>query len=79
MSSCCVALSLKNPMCVTHSHLALPLQLLEEVVRLELFLLLLVRQHAGDLEVDPRYLVLKHAQIVAFGAYFSSPCAFIES
>ena len=66
-------------MCVTHSHLALPLQLLEEVVRLELFLLLLVRQHAGDLEVDPRYLVLKHAQIVAFGAYFSSPCAFIES
>ena len=49
-------------MCVTHSHLALPLQLLEEVVRLELFLLLLVRQHAGDLEVNPRYLVLKHAQ-----------------
>ena len=51
-------------MCVTHSHLALPLQLLEEVVRLELFLLLLVGQHPRDLEVDPRNLVLKLAQIV---------------
>lgn len=64
MSSCCVALSLKNPMCVTHSHLALPLQLLEEVVRLELLLLVLVRQHSRDLEVDPRNLVLEIVQIV---------------
>ena len=59
-----LALSLINPISVTHSHLALPLKLLEEVVRLELFLLILVRQHPRDLEVDPRNLVLEIVQIV---------------
>ena len=61
-----LALSLINPISVTHSHLALPLKLLEEVVSLELFLLILVGQHPRDLEVDPRNLVLKPTQIVGF-------------
>ena len=39
------------------SHLRLPCQLLEEVVRLELFPLLLVGEDARYLEVDARHLV----------------------
>ena len=39
------------------SYLRFSDQLLEEVVRLKLLLLLLVGQHPGDLEVQPRHLV----------------------
>lgn len=46
------------------SHLSFPLQLLEVVVRVKLFLLLLVGQHPRDLKVDPGYLVLVVVMVV---------------